>query len=341
MARNNEMIQSEQQFRSAQNEKIAHHTSYIAELQKASFVNTQQFTAEDTETRNQLRGERLQWNAKLHEMTNTMHELNGKFDSHSETLRNFAAGIDKIVEECQIAAASKDAKTKKKAKSKPKPKPKAKSKKSEGCGDISLSFSVSNLVEQCKDIEDTVPMWLYGDQIRDCHSKMTAILYRVLMQCNTQFSKLVDHKLKVRKLDNEVFDASGDKYIALCLQIFEQLRMMADWKHDESWSSRLQEAQNESDDVWMAFRFAKLQSVVPMNEEVENEENEETTEQDVQMALQYWNEIEFSSEVKKQITMRERCIELKEKYANYVSKVEEWIKQKQEQEETSNVAENK
>ena len=216
---NNQSIQNEQRFREELNKKIREHTEYIVAVQKTAHQNAETFCKEDTEQRQKLRAERLEWNEKLKAMECTNQEMKGNLDTFKQNLTKFGVEIDKMVQDIKDADVE-EAQRGKKAKSK--------TKISKVTTDIVLPQNIVELVNDCKDVSENVPKWMYGDKIKACNEAIYSTLYEIQCQCNAQFSALIEHKQTVHNLNEECFKVCSYTFVfVIAFRIFVEYRNIA------------------------------------------------------------------------------------------------------------------
>ena len=349
---NSEQLQNEKQFRDGQQmESVSNHGSYIQKAQKLSFDNTQKYDNHDLEKRGKLRTERIEWNKKLQEMDNICNDIKENFNALKESMSALNAEISQIVEETKVA--SSEAEDKKKGKGKAKGK--SKSKISKPSTDIKLPQNIPKLLEQCQNVEQNVPKWVYGNKLDKCNELLNTLIYDIIVQSNNEFAELIDHKKNVSGIEEETFKECTDKYMNFCLAIFEQINVLKEWKEMGSWSEQFHQEQNKLNGVIVESTFIKLQSLIPMNKQqklsedvkvTENEkinpeetdhanDNHESSEKEeiaLDTIVSYLNEIEFVGDLKDEIKIKDDYkIKLSVDYVTYVTEIEQWLKNKQEQ----------
>eukprot|EP01083_Nonionella_stella_P186602 683585_1 len=317
-------IQNEQQFRASQSTEINDHNTYIQTVQNESFQNIQTFTSNDLKERGELRSERLEWNQILSEMNVLNNGMKVNFDNFKQILTTFHDELNTMIQESATAEPSKKGKSKAKT-TKP------------STNDMIFPLDISKLIEHCEKMEQNIPQWVYGDAITACNGEMYSILCEMYGQMNAQFAEFVNHiKTTLKGKENDVFSEYSEKYIELCSEILQQINTVIKWKASANWEAKLQDMQSKCESITIDSVFAKLQSIISMDEangnpskddrtETENENENESSSMNLEMMKECLDAIPFASESKRNVIIKQRTIELNQNYTEYIQNIERLI----------------
>eukprot|EP01083_Nonionella_stella_P116263 345309_1 len=176
--------------------------------------------------------------------------------------------------------------------------------------ELTFPFDIPKLMEHCQKMEQNVPEWVYGDAVSACHGEMYSILYETCA-----------HFVK----ENDALKYS-DKYIELCSQMLQQVNAVIQWKASANvCKAKLQDMQHRCEGIMVDSVFAKLQSVISMDEA--NSNDNESTSMNLQMMKECLDAIQFTSESKRNVIIKQHTIELNHNYTEYIRNVERLIQQ--------------
>lgn len=299
------LLKIEYQFKKNETNSIDDHILNIEKIQQSSFNNTQKYNNQDSEKRNELRTERIEWQTKLTEMDNVCNLFNEKLNQLKESMAAFAAKISKI-----------DGKTK--------------LKKCKGLTEITLNLPIDliqKLTQQCQYIEKYVPKWIYTNKVNQCYEMLNDLIYDIMVENNNHFAQLIVHKKNIKEIHDEIFIKCNDKYINLCLEIFDQINIIKEWKDNILWSDKFNKEQNKSDKIIVESTFIFLTNLVPMTDK-QNSSNIIDIEQiKLDKIKSYLNKIEFFGDSKDIIKVSDNYkIKLSVDYLTYVILIEQYLK---------------
>ena len=329
-AENEKEIDDERQFRAQQPPKISEYESMIEQSQRSAFGNTMKFSSDDATERSKLREQRIEWNRQM----TAMKELKDGMNDNAEDLMNRLSGyrteISKLIEEIK---AMEPVKSKKGGKSKGK-----KSKIAAPTTSISMTEDIPKLVEQCQRVEQDVPEWHYGVKTEECNTLLHSFLFKILTESNEQFRDLVGYRETVENLEDALFEQIEGEFIGLYLPLFQQFEIASKWRECGAVHLKLVDAQKRADRLMAESALAKLKMLMTMDERQHNDDERQEDGGDQQevpepieldQVVGYLKAIPFDVDSRTTIAVKERLIKLNEEQTQFISKVEQWVKQKQ------------